>query len=51
MKATISGYYTYFSTGPIPIPFNPKRPSKKAKLMMKFFGLSSLLRKVEEKKP
>ena len=41
--ATLGPYHTYFSTGMIP--YNPKRPSKKAQLFMKFFGLSGFLPK------
>lgn len=44
--ATIGSYHNYFSTGLIP--YNPKRPSKKAVLFMKFMGLSSLLPKKEK---
>jgi hypothetical protein len=47
VKAMIGSYYTYFSTGMIS--YNPKRPSKKAKLLMKFLGLSSLLPKKRER--
>ena len=43
MKATIGSYHNFFSTGMIP--YNPKRPSKKARMLMKFLGLSSLLPK------
>lgn len=43
MKAIISSYHNYFSTGMIP--FNPKRPSKKAIAFLKFVGLSSLIKK------
>lgn len=39
--ATIGSYHDYFSTGLIL--YNPKRPSKKAVLLMKFFGLTGLL--------
>ena len=38
VNATISSYHDYFSTGMIP--WNPKRPSKKAKLLLRFLGLS-----------
>lgn len=45
--ATLGSYHTYFSTGMIP--YNPKRPSKKAQLFMKFFGLSGFLPKKKKK--
>jgi len=43
MIAIISEFADYLNTGLIP--FNPKRPSKKAKGMLKLLGLSSLLKK------
>ena len=45
--ATISSYHTYFDTGMIP--WNPKRPSKKAIDFLKFMGLNWLIPKKKKK--
>lgn len=47
LVATISSYHNYFSTGMIP--FNPKKPSKQAKMLLKFLGLSRLIPKQKGK--
>lgn len=41
VDAVIGSYHTYFSTGMIP--FNPKRPSKRAKAFLKFMHLEWVL--------
>jgi hypothetical protein len=48
VNAVVSGYHTYFSTGMIP--FNPSNPSEKAKMFLRFLGLSSLIPNKKKRK-